>query len=36
MSEQTGLARDGGCTCGAVRYRLTGRPLFVDSVEKVV
>jgi hypothetical protein len=20
---------DGGCTCGAVRYRMTGRPLFV-------
>jgi hypothetical protein len=29
MSEQTGLAPDGGCTCGAVRYRMTGRPLFV-------
>ena len=23
------LALDGGCTCGAVRYRMTGGPLFV-------
>jgi len=26
MNEMT---RDGGCDCGAVRYRMTGKPLFV-------
>ena len=29
MSEATGFALDGGCTCRAVRYRMTGAPLFV-------
>jgi len=29
MSDESGFALDGGCTCGAVRYRMTGRPLFV-------
>ena len=24
------LAREGGCSCGAVRYRLTSEPLFVN------
>jgi hypothetical protein len=24
------VIRDGGCSCGAVRYRLTGDPLFVN------
>src|ERR1041384_141651 len=25
-----GTNRDGGCACGAVRYRLTSEPLFVN------
>jgi hypothetical protein len=30
MAEPGGLeAHDGGCTCGAVRYRMLGAPLFV-------
>lgn len=29
MSEHTTLSIDGGCTCGAVRYRMTGPPMFV-------
>ena len=29
MAEQTDAPLDGGCTCGAVRYRLTSSPLFV-------
>jgi len=29
MSDESGFALDGGCTCGTVRYRMTGRPLFV-------
>ena len=30
MSEEAGFTADGGCTCRQVRYRLTGRPLFVN------
>ena len=29
MTEPTEFLFDGGCTCRAVRYRMTGRPLFV-------
>jgi hypothetical protein len=29
MTDQQGSAIEGGCTCGAVRYRLKARPLFV-------
>ena len=29
MPDETDFAAEGGCTCGAVRYRLTARPLFV-------
>lgn len=29
MAEQDGFPLDGGCTCRKVRYRVTGRPLFV-------
>jgi len=29
MTKGDGFSLDGGCTCGAVRYRLTSRPLFV-------
>jgi hypothetical protein len=28
MVEVTSVAREGGCSCGAVRYRLTSDPLF--------
>ena len=30
MSEKSGEAREGGCSCGAVRYRLASEPLFVN------
>lgn len=29
MADDTPVAMEGGCTCGAVRYRLSARPLFV-------
>jgi hypothetical protein len=29
MTDQRGNVMEGGCTCGAVRYRLNARPLFV-------
>ena len=29
MTEDAGLTLDGGCACGAVRYRMTSRPMFV-------
>lgn len=29
ISDRDLAAHDGGCTCGAVRYRMTGAPLFV-------
>lgn len=29
MAKNANAPMDGGCTCGAVRYRLTDRPLFV-------
>jgi len=29
MSAGSDFAAEGGCTCGAVRYRMTSRPLFV-------
>ena len=29
MTAKQHLAMDGGCTCGAVRYRLRARPMFV-------
>ena len=29
MSTNEVVSRDGGCTCGNVRYRMTGKPLFV-------
>ena len=29
MTEPTDVSFDGGCTCRAVRYRMTSRPLFV-------
>lgn len=29
MSDDGGFTAEGGCTCGAVRYRLISRPLFV-------
>src|SRR5947207_9661625 len=29
MTEPTAVSFDGGCTCRAVRYRMTSRPLFV-------
>lgn len=29
MNQRDNLQADGGCTCGAVRYRLTSKPLFV-------
>ena len=29
MIDQGELSLDGGCTCGAVRYRMTGKPMFV-------
>jgi hypothetical protein len=29
MTEEMDIAMDGGCTCGAVRYRLRRRPIFV-------
>jgi hypothetical protein len=30
MSSDTNAALEGGCTCGAVRYRMTSAPLFVN------
>ena len=30
MGEETGFTADGGCTCRAVRYRMTGKPMFVN------
>jgi len=29
MIQETGLSFEGGCTCRAVRYRMTSRPIFV-------
>jgi hypothetical protein len=29
MVSRTGFAAEGGCGCGALRYRLTARPIFV-------
>jgi hypothetical protein len=29
MAEEDDRTLEGGCTCGAVRYRMTGRPIFV-------
>ncbi|HMA30222.1 MAG TPA: GFA family protein [Casimicrobiaceae bacterium] len=29
MSDQNAFPVEGGCTCGAVRYRMTSQPLFV-------
>jgi hypothetical protein len=29
MAESSAVQRDGGCTCGQVRYRVSGDPLFV-------
>lgn len=29
MSEQAEFTAEGGCTCGAVRYRMTSKPMFV-------
>jgi hypothetical protein len=29
MESRIGYAREGGCTCGAVRYRVAGPPMFV-------
>ena len=29
MVEEDDLMLDGGCTCGAVRYRMTSKPMFV-------
>jgi hypothetical protein len=29
MAKDEAVGLDGGCTCGAVRYRMTSRPLFV-------
>ncbi len=29
MAEESERRLDGGCTCGAVRYRMTSRPMFV-------
>jgi hypothetical protein len=29
MTDDAAFSADGRCTCGAVRYRMTGRPLFV-------
>ena len=29
MPEETEFTGEGGCTCGAVRYRMTSRPMFV-------
>jgi len=29
MTDRQGNVMEGGCTCGAVRYRLKARPLFV-------
>ena len=29
MTDEQSVALDGGCTCGAVRYRLKARPIFV-------
>jgi hypothetical protein len=30
MSDRRELTLEGGCTCGAVRYRLTSEPMFVN------
>ena len=30
MTDEQRVPMDGGCTCGAVRYRLKARPLFVN------
>jgi hypothetical protein len=29
MAEEDGMTLEGGCTCGAVRYRMTSKPMFV-------
>ena len=29
MTDEGGFSLDGGCTCGAVRYRMTSEPMFV-------
>lgn len=29
MTNEGGYAMEGGCTCGAVRYRMTSKPMFV-------
>lgn len=29
MAEEEDVTLEGGCTCGAVRYRMTSRPMFV-------
>ena len=33
MAESSAVQRDGGCTCGQVRYRVSGDPLFVHTLE---
>ena len=30
MTHETEFSAEGGCSCGAVRYRLTSRPMFVN------
>jgi hypothetical protein len=30
MTDQDDFSAQGGCTCGAVRYRMTSRPMFVN------
>jgi hypothetical protein len=30
MTDETGVSLEGGCTCRAVRYRMTSQPLFVN------
>ena len=30
MTDETSFSLDGGCTCRAVRYRMTSKPLFVN------